>query len=415
MAQHPAWVQRFQAARPEQRYFGQTWTPLLPPDAYRQDAPPAPPVGQAASDPAPAAAANMGATPSGHAGAAPGATGRGVALPGQAVAPAAGASAAPRAGDAMPSEPAPFALRFGDPAAASGPAGDSKFFDKLRASPYLDELTLAFAQAAVDGEQLGRNRAGVPDVLGVSLSAHDYINHGHGPESVLSHDHLQRLDRMLARFFDHLERRVGLDHVLVVLTADHGFANRVEFSQARGVAAQRIDFDKLMAGLRVQLKEALGQEGLVRKSSLPNVYLDYALAERHGITRDRLEQAAAHWLLAQPAIAHVYTRTQLESGSSGDHRTGLLMRRAWHRQLSGDLLVVPSAFSHFGAKAVASHGTPYAYDTNVPLVLMGKRWIRPGSYGQYAEVVDVAATLAHLLRVRPPAGSEGRVLVEALR
>jgi arylsulfatase A-like enzyme len=49
------------------------------------------------------------------------------------------------------------------------------------------------------------------------------------------------------------------------------------------------------------------------------------------------------------------------------------------------------------------------------LIIMGNRWIKPGAYGQYAEVVDIAPTLAHLLRVRPPAGAEGRVLIETVR
>ena len=63
----------------------------------------------------------------------------------------------------------------------------------------------------------------------------------------------------------------------------------------------------------------------------------------------------------------------------------------------------------------AVHGSPYDCDRHVPLMVMGKRWIKPGAYGQYAEVVDIAPTLAHLLHLRPPAGSEGRVLLETLR
>ena len=86
------------------------------------------------------------------------------------------------------------------------------------------------------------------------------------------------------------------------------------------------------------------------------------------------------------------------------------------RQLSGDLMVVVKPYWYFGTGTTgSSHGTPYAYDTNVPLLIMGKRWIRPGAYGQYAEVVDIAPTLAHLLGVRPPASAEGLVLTETLR
>ena len=112
----------------------------------------------------------------------------------------------------------------------------------------------------------------------------------------------------------------------------------------------------------------------------------------------------------------MYTRTQFETGAVVDTRMSLLMRRAWNRELSGDLMVVTKPYWFFGTgTSGSSHGTPYAYDTNVPLIIMGKRWIKPGAYGQYAEVVDIAPTLAHLLRVRPPAASEGRVLMETLR
>jgi arylsulfatase A-like enzyme len=77
---------------------------------------------------------------------------------------------------------------------------------------------------------------------------------------------------------------------------------------------------------------------------------------------------------------------------------------------------VTKPFWFFGSgNSGSSHGTPYAYDTNVPLLIMGKRWIKAGACGPYAEVVDIAPTLANLLRVRPPAASEGRVLTEAVR
>jgi arylsulfatase A-like enzyme len=256
----------------------------------------------------------------------------------------------------------------------------------------------------------------VPDILGVSLSAHDYVNHAYGPESRMSHDHLQRLDRMLAGFFADLDKKVGMDNVLVVLTADHGFANVPEFTEARGgFSAKRIDGDKLVASLNQHLATTLGVDKLVTTSSLPNIYLDYALAEKSGVNRAALEDASARFLLQQDGLAQVYTRTQMETGAVAT-RMDTLMRRAWNRQLSGDLMVVTKPAWYFG-KGVGgtSHGTPYTYDTNVPLMVFGPRWIKPGAYGQYAEVVDIAPTLAHLLRIRQPSASEGRILTEAVR
>jgi arylsulfatase A-like enzyme len=202
----------------------------------------------------------------------------------------------------------------------------------------------------------------------------------------------------------------------VVLTADHGFTNTPEFSQARHVDARRVHPRELLAALESDLGATYGVRGLVKPSMPPEVYLDYAAIERHGLARADVEAHAARFLLAQPGIAQVFTRTQLETGALGSTRLGTLMQRAWNPQLSGDLVLVPTPYSFFSTSARgASHGAPYDYDTNVPLLIMGSRWIRPGAYASYAEVVDIAPTLAHLLRVRPPAAAEGRILGEVLR
>jgi arylsulfatase A-like enzyme len=242
------------------------------------------------------------------------------------------------------------------------------------------------------------------------------VNHAYGPESRMSHDHLQQLDRRIARFFAFLDKRVGMDNVLVVLSADHGFANSAEFSQGRHIDAMRIDPKALLA----KLDDALGQHfhiaRLVKTSMLPEVYLDYEAIERNRLSRAEVENYAAHWLTTQAGIADVFTRTQLEQGIGGTSRLATLMQRAWNRELSGDLLVVPKAYSSFGSgHSGATHGTPYEYDTQVPLLMMGPRWIRPGEDAQYTEVVDIAPTLANILHVRRPAAAEGRVLTEALR
>ncbi|WP_426112599.1 alkaline phosphatase family protein [Massilia sp. PWRC2] len=353
MPAHPQWVQDYAAGKPQDRYFGKSWTPLLADSAYAGDAP----------------------------------------------------------DDVIPRAANRFPLTMN----SNSGARDGDYYLNLKTSPFLDQLTLDFARAAVEGENLGRNPAGVPDLLGVSLSAHDYVNHKYGPESRMSHDHLQRLDRMLAGFFSFLDSRLGEDNFLVVLTADHGFTNAPEFSQARHIDAMRIASKPLLADLNAHLLSKFALTNAVRAAVLPNLYLDYAQIEAKGLTRAAVENAAARFLLEQKGIAQVYTRSQFEGGAATPTRMDLLMRRAWHRQLSGDLMVVTKPYVFFGGGSTgASHGTPYAYDTNVPLLLMGRRWIRPGDYGQYAEVVDLAPTLAHLLKVRPPAASEGRVLTELL-
>jgi predicted AlkP superfamily pyrophosphatase or phosphodiesterase len=355
MQQHPAWVERFRSAKPQDRYYAKSWKPLLPDAAYADDAP-----------------------------------------------------------DPAPSLKSPNRFPFTFYSESGQPAAD--YYGRLKTSPAVDELTLDFARAAVEGENLGSNASGATDLLGISLSGHDYVNHAYGPESRMSHDHLQQIDRRIADFFNYLDKRIGMDNVLVVLTADHGFANTAEFSQGRHMDAARIDPKPLRARLEAALAERFRVAGLVKNAYLPEIYLDYDAIERNKLVRRDVEDAAARFLLTQPGIADVFTRSQFEQGVAAKSRVGTLMQRAWNRELSGDLMVVTAPYTSFGSgDSGATHGTPYNYDSNVPLLMMGGRWIRPGAQAQYTEVVDIAPTLAQILHLRPPAAAEGRVLTEALR
>jgi len=357
MKEHPQWRERYYAARPQDRWFGKSWTLALPETAYARSI--------ADGQPWFPNYRGMGNR-------FPFAPGRGAAKP------------------------------------------DAAYYAALMGTPYGDELTLEFARAAIEGENLGRNPAGVPDLLGVSLSTHDYVNHGFGPESRESHDHLLHLDRSLADFFRYLDKRFGLDSVLIALTADHGFVNVPEYGQSQGLPGMRIDSRKLMADLNEQLAARFGPGTYATHLSYPTILLDSKLIDANSLDRAEVEAAAARILTDHPAIAAVYTRTQLESGALTGGRLGTLVQRAWHRQLSGDLYVVQRPHAMFGSN-VATHGSPYSYDTNVPLMLFGARWIRPGASASYAEVVDLAPTLAYLLETRPPSATEGRVLGEILR
>jgi len=64
--------------------------------------------------------------------------------------------------------------------------------------------------------------------------------------------------------------------------------------------------------------------------------------------------------------------------------------------------------------STAEHLSGYAYDRMVPLALVGPQ-IQAGVYGQKAEIIDIAPTLAFFAGTLPPTGSEGRVLHEILQ
>ncbi len=296
----------------------------------------------------------------------------------------------------------------------------SIYYSMLIAGPFGDEATAEFSTALLKGESIGKNPKGATDILTVSFSSHDYINHNFGPESIQSMDHLIRLDRTLAKFFTAIDAQVGGDNVLTLLTADHGFMNTPEYSAARGFDAGRVDPKETRSAVNALAEKKFGIANLAPQHMTGGWTLDYAAMDAKGVNREEVENFMAHAVLDQPGMAFAFTRTQLERGNVPSTRVATLVQRAWHRQFAIDLVVVQKPFYYFQTKsnspqAVCSHGTPYSYDTNVPLMISGSKWIKPGRYGQYAETVDIAPTLAQILNVRVPSASEGKVLTQALQ
>ena len=67
-----------------------------------------------------------------------------------------------------------------------------------------------------------------------------------------------------------------------------------------------------------------------------------------------------------------------------------------------------------GLEGIAAiHGSPWAYDTFVPIFFAGHRVPR-GKVHRSVGPHDIAATIAAYLDIKPPSGSVGTPLVEVL-
>jgi arylsulfatase A-like enzyme len=73
-----------------------------------------------------------------------------------------------------------------------------------------------------------------------------------------------------------------------------------------------------------------------------------------------------------------------------------------------ELVVTLTPLSLWGG-AIASHGSPYDYDSHVPLIFYGAG-VRPGRHAEFVRTVDLAPTLAAMLGVQPTERVDGRDL-----
>ena len=279
-------------------------------------------------------------------------------------------------------------------------------------TPYGDALTLDFARAAIAGEGLGTDD--VPDILSVSLSTHDYVNHAYSPDSRLSHDHVLHLDRLLEAFFRDLDRMLGKDNYVLVLTADHGFMPAPEYAKSLGRNAGRQNIPQLLANVNAALAQKFGEQKLARAYSASGVLLDNALIAQKKLDAAAVQNEVRRVVLTEPGVAAAFTRSELENPASLPAGTPFLaqVRKTWNRERSADVQMVIREYWLFEARRAfaATHGSPYAPDYTVPILFYGPRWVTPGRVDQTVEVADVAPTLARILGIAAPAAAEGTPL-----
>jgi predicted AlkP superfamily pyrophosphatase or phosphodiesterase len=298
--------------------------------------------------------------------------------------------------------------RFPHALSGAGHAPDKRFYTQWQSSPYSDDY-LATMALDVAG-QLHFEQGGATNFIGISFSALDKVGHDYGPNSHEVQDVLIRLDRTLATFFAGLDRLVGAGNWTVALAADHGVAPIPERAQAEALPAGRVDVTRVVQAIEAPLVQAFGPGKYVTAYVHSEVYLADGVYAKLTASAPALAALRAS-LRAVPGIADVLTSTELSHrASTGDARINRFTL-SYMAGRSGDLTVVYRPYWVDDATGT-SHGTPYTYDTHIPILLMGKG-IAPGEYLQPASPVDIAPTLAFLAGVTLP-NADGRVLTEAL-
>lgn len=302
----------------------------------------------------------------------------------------------------------PFDAPGGKPFSTMPAALGAPYYAAMERSPFGNDILEVFAERAVEAEQLGQRQD--TDLLSISFSANDRVGHDLGPDSPQVRDISICTDRVLGKLFDYLESKIGMGNVLVVLTADHGVAPLPEVMQQRKMPGGRMTEKVIEDAVDKTLSERYGPAKWVIGKSGPAPYLDHNLIRQKGLDAIEVRKVAAAAVARVPHIQRVYTRDQLALGQLPGDPTDQRVRNGFHANRAADLFVVSEPYWLFEQKGT-SHGTPYNYDSHVPIVFMGPG-IKAGTFRGRITVNDIAPTLSEMLEVETPSGSIGRALEE---
>jgi arylsulfatase A-like enzyme len=311
-----------------------------------------------------------------------------------------------------------------------------EYYNALANSPSGNELLLELTKKCIDAERLGTRSE--PDLLVVSFSSNDLIGHTWGPDSQEVMDTTLRSDVVLAELLSFLDARVGQGGYILALTADHGVCPLVESPLSRQIHARRTDTRTLQRAVDEHLtvlyggsagespvpekaNEKVGEKKSDRKQAwveafgeapaitFPWLYLNPRLAAAAGRTREEAAGAAAAYLRSRPEVARVFTRADMAGPVPAGDAIAHRVARSYHPERSGDLYVLLRPYdlpSEGGlSPSGTTHGTPYNYDTHVPLLVYGPG-VPGGASREPTTPQAIAAIFSRWLELRLPDKAE---------
>ena len=290
--------------------------------------------------------------------------------------------------------------------------GSEQRYRALDATPLADQVILDFALRLLEAEALGQGEG--TDFLSVSFSAMDYLGHASGPHTADMDAMIASIDAKVGTLLAAAEASAGSGQVLVVFTADHGVSPVPERNSEQQLPGGRYDGAAEQGAVEAALEAAFGVGDFIAGMGEYSYYFNTDPVSGKTIARSELEAVAAQALRGMPHVYRVYTRSDFERGYVGSDRIDQRMRNGFNAANSGDVIVVHEPY-WLGGSGGTTHGSPFSYDTHVPLIFWGPdALVKPGRYHQDAAINDIAATLATMLNVATPSGSVGRVLAEII-
>ncbi|MBN7811770.1 alkaline phosphatase family protein [Algoriphagus sp. H41] len=286
--------------------------------------------------------------------------------------------------------------------------GQNGGYGLIASTPYGNSMTLDFALAAIEGEKLGQR--GVTDFLAVSFSSPDYIGHRFGPASVEVEDNYLRLDREFERMFNYLDKAYGKGQYLVFLSADHAVADVATYMVSENVPAGNINTNYIFGQISGYCNAKYGQGDWILKYTGDQVFLNRTLAEEKNVDFVAMQRDLANFMLRFNGIKEVYTAEDMRTQQFTYGRAHLL-QMGYNHKASGDLLLVFEPAWMVGGARGTTHGSPYNYDTNVPILFFG--WgVKAGSSSRKASITDIAPTVSALLKIKYPNAADGEPIFE---
>lgn len=270
--------------------------------------------------------------------------------------------------------------------------------------PSGNAIVLDFARDAIVHGALGEDEN--VDVLNICFDTPRYVSQACGVESMETEDMYYRLDAALATFMDFVSAQFPANNVLFTLTSDHGASDSYDLGEQE---RDRFNTDQFKVIMGSFLSAQFGGENWVLDYADRNLCINRNQAYSQGLSLQEVQMRAAIFALQFRGVSHALTGTALASGTYA-HSLLSKMQNGYYAKRSGDVVInYMPAWIEVDESLRSVSGSPYDYDTHVPLYFYGCG-MRAATVNQTIDMTSFAPTLARIMHISRPMGSTSEAI-----
>jgi hypothetical protein len=274
------------------------------------------------------------------------------------------------------------------------------------ATPWGNTYTKDMAIAAIVNEELGQR--GVSDWIHIGFNATKYLSDFYSTWSVEMQDTYLRLDKDIEHLLGFLDDQLGLENVLIYVTAENALADDPRYLEESRIPSGFFNYRTSISLLKSYLNAIYGQGDWVTFYYAQQIYLNHQLIEDSRLSLEEVQDRVSRFMIQMGGVSNALQAYVLQRNNFTD---GIYARiqNSYNQKRSGDVILAltPGWVEHSN---VDRNGlAEFKYGPHVPLIFYGWK-INRVTVANEVSPTDIAATVAYFLEISMPENASGKVI-----
>jgi len=298
-----------------------------------------------------------------------------------------------------------------DLAKISNVGRENKDYTVLMTTPWGNTFTKDMAIATIINEELGQR--GSTDMINIGFNATKFLADHYSTWSVETEDMYLRLDEDIAHLLTFLDEQIGMENVLVYLTADNAIAVDPRYLSASRIPSGFFNYRTTVSLLKSYLNAIYGRGEWVTFYYAQQIYLNRQLIEDSNLSLEEVQDRVARFMVQMGGVSNAVQAYVLKQNNFTE---GMLrkIQNSYYPKRSGDVILylTPGWVEH--SNVAGDMYTEFRYGPHVPLIFYGWK-INRVTIPFRVSPIDIAPSIASFMEISMPDNATGVVIPDLVK